>query len=517
MDNILTAILALLVGIVLGVIIILVVNYFRGKSNENKATKIIDQAKKEAEKQKRDALLELKEESYRLKKETEKEIKEKKSELKDSEDRLLQREKNLDKREELLNNRDAMLDQKDNNLLNKQKDLQEKEAKIDDLLKIEMEQLEAIAKFSKEKAHDLIMKRVEENMALEIADYIKEQEAEAKLRANEAAKQLIVGSMQRYANDVTNEQTVSTITLPNDEMKGRLIGREGRNIRTIESVTGVDLIIDDTPEAIVISSFDPLRREIAKITIETLIKDGRIHPARIEEVYDKVSKDMSEKITEIGNDTCYELGLTKVDPKLVNLIGKLNFRTSYGQNALQHSKEVGHLCGLMAAELGENITLAKRAGLLHDIGKAIDFEVDGSHVELGEEIAKKYHEDPVVVNSIKSHHGDTDATSVISTLVQIADTLSAARPGARNDSLENYIKRLEQLEEIGNSFEGVEKTFAMQAGREVRVMVKPEEIDDTQSFRIAREMKDKIEKEMQYPGTIKITVIRETRAQEEAK
>ncbi|MDE5888663.1 MAG: ribonuclease Y, partial [Bacilli bacterium] len=347
--------------------------------------------------------------------------------------------------------------------------------------------------------------------------YIKERETEAKLKSNEIAKGLIVASMQRYANDVTNEQTVSTITLPNDEMKGRLIGREGRNIRTIESVTGVDLIIDDTPEAIVISSFDPLRREIAKITIETLIKDGRIHPARIEEVYDKVSKDMSEKITEMGNETCYELGLTKVDPKLVNLIGRLNFRTSYGQNALQHSIEVGHLCGLMAAELGENVTLAKRAGLLHDIGKAIDFEVEGSHVELGEEMAKKYHEDPVVINAIKSHHGDAEATSIISVLVQVADTLSAARPGARNDSLENYIKRLEQLEEIGNSFEGVDKTFAMQAGREVRVMVKPDQIDDSQSYKIAREMKEKIEQEMQYPGTIKITVIRETRAQEEAK
>lgn len=517
MDKIVIAILALLVGIVLGVIIIIVVNKVRGKSAEGKATKMIEQAKKEAEKQKRDSLAELKEESYRLKKETEKEVKEKKEEIKESEERLLQREKNLDKREEILQNRDALLDQKDNNLLTKQKSLQEKEAKIDELMKEEMEQLETIAKFSKEKAHDMIMKRVEENMSLEIANYIKEQEAEAKLKANEVAKSLIVSSMQRYSNDVASDQTVSTISLPNDEMKGRLIGREGRNIRTIESVTGVDLIIDDTPEAIVISSFDPLRREIAKITIETLIKDGRIHPARIEEVYEKVSNDMNEKITEMGNEACYELGLSKVDPKLVNLIGKLNFRTSYGQNALQHSKEVGQLCGLMAAELGENVSLAKRAGLLHDIGKAIDFEVEGSHVELGEEIAKKYKEDEVVINAIKSHHGDCEPTSVISILVQIADTLSAARPGARNDSLENYIKRLEQLEEIGNSFDGVEKTFAMQAGREVRVMVKPEEVDDLTSFKIAREMKDKIENEMQYPGTIKITVIRETRAQEEAK
>ena len=516
MNDGLLFVLALLVGIIVGAIIILVVNFIRNRNNENKAGKMIEQAKKEAEKQKRDALLELKEESYRLKQETDKEIKEKKAEIKESEERLLQRENSLDKREELLQKRDAMLDQKDSTLVNKQKDLQEKEAKIEELLKSEMEQLENIAKFTKEKAHDLIMKRVEENMSREIAEYIKEQETEAKLKANEAAKNLIVGSMQRYANDVTSEQTVSTITLPSDEMKGRLIGREGRNIRTIESVTGVDLIIDDTPEAIVISSFDPLRREIAKITIETLIRDGRIHPARIEEVYEKVSIDMNEKITEMGNEACYELGVTKLDPKLVNLIGKLNFRTSYGQNVLQHAKEVAHLTGLMAAELGENVNLAKRAGLLHDIGKAIDFEVEGSHVELGEELAKKYKEDPVVINAIKSHHGDEPANSIIAELVQIADTLSAARPGARNDSLENYIKRLEQLEEIGNGFEGVEKTFAMQAGREVRVMVKPDEVDDTQSYKIAREMKEKIEKEMQYPGTIKITVIRETRAQEEA-
>ena len=509
----LMSIIALLVGIVLGVIIIIVINAIRDKNTESKANKLIEKAKKEAEKSKRDSLAELKEESYRLKQETDKEIKEKKKEVKESEERLLQREQNLDKREEMLTKRDALLDQKDNNLLKQQKEIQEKEAKMEELLKSEMEQLETIAKFSKEKAHDMIMQRVEDNMSREIAEYIREREAEAKL----TAKNLIVQSMQRYSNDVVNEQTVSTITLPNDEMKGRLIGREGRNIRTIESVTGVDLIIDDTPEAIVISSFDPLRREIAKQTIETLIKDGRIHPARIEEVYEKTSNDINEKITEMGNDACVELGLTKVDPKLVNLIGKLNFRTSYGQNALQHSKEVAYLCGLMASELGENVNLAKRAGLLHDIGKAIDFEVEGSHVELGIEMAKKYREDKVVINSIASHHGDEEATSVISVLVQIADTLSAARPGARNDSLENYIKRLEQLEEIGNSFEGVDKTFAMQAGREVRVMVKPDEIDDATSYKIARDMREKIEKEMQYPGTIKITVIRETRAQEEAR
>ena len=514
--NLLT-ILALLVGIVLGVIVILVINAIRTKGTESKANKLIEQAKKEAEKHKRDSLAELKEESYKLKQETDKEIKEKKKEVKESEERLLQREQNLDKREEMLTNRDALLDQKDNNILKKQKEIQEKEAKMDELLKSEMEQLETIAKFSKEKAHDMIMQRVEDNMSREIAEYIKEKETEAKLTANETAKSLIVQSMQRYSNDVANEQTVSTITLPNDEMKGRLIGREGRNIRTIESVTGVDLIIDDTPEAIVISSFDPLRREIAKQTIETLIKDGRIHPARIEEVYEKISNDINEKITEMGNDACVELGLTKVDPKLVNLVGKLNFRTSYGQNALQHSKEVAYLCGLMASELGENVNLAKRAGLLHDIGKAIDFEVDGSHVELGVEMAKKYKEDKIVINSIASHHGDEEPTSTIAVLVQVADTLSAARPGARNDSLENYIKRLEQLEEIGNSFEGVEKTFAMQAGREVRVMVKPEIIDDAKSYKIARDMREKVEKEMQYPGTIKITVIRETRAQEEAR
>lgn len=516
-NNVMSIILTLFIGIFVGIGFSLFINYLRGANAEKKADRFLEEAKKEAEKQKRDRLLEIKEESYKLKQEVDNEIKQKREELNATETRLIGREASLDKRDEMLQKREEVLEEKDSNILAKQKELQEKEVKMDEMYKEEMAQLENIAKFSKEKAHDMIMKRVESDMSKEIADYCREKEQEAKLSAHEKAKQIIVESMNRYSEDVASEQTVSTITLPSDEMKGRLIGREGRNIRTIESVTGVDLIIDDTPEAIVISSFDPLRREIAKITIETLIKDGRIHPARIEEVYDKVSKDMNTKITELGNETIYELGIMKMDPELINLIGKLHFRTSYGQNALQHSKEVANLTGLMASELGENVVLAKRAGLLHDIGKAIDFEMEGSHVDIGIDIAKKYKENSVVINAIASHHGDAEKTSIISALVEVADTLSAARPGARNDSLDNYIKRLEQLEEIGNSFEGVEKTFAMQAGREVRVMVKPDEVDDASSYKIAREMKEKIEAEMQYPGTIKIVVIRESRAQEEAR
>ena len=513
----LMSILALILGLIVGMVLYFIINKIINKNTENKANKMIENAKKEAEKYKRDSIFELKEESFKLKKETEREIKEKKEELKFSEDKMLQREKNLDKREEMLQNRDELLDQKDNNILAKQKEIQEKELKMESLLKEEMTRLENIAKFSKEKAHDLIMNRVENDMAKEIAEYIKDEETKAKLQASNKAKGLIVDAMQRYSSDVTSEMTVSVVDLPNDEMKGRLIGREGRNIRTIEAVTGVDLIIDDTPEAIVISSFDPFRREIAKITIDTLIKDGRIHPSRIEELYDKVLKDMNNKVTEIGNNAIYELGLTKIDPEIVTLIGKLKFRTSYGQNALKHSTEVANLTALMASEIGENVNLAKRAGLLHDIGKSIDFEVEGSHVEIGADIAKKYHEDEVVIDAICSHHGDKESKSIIAELVKIADTLSAARPGARNDSTENYVKRLEQLEEIGNSFNGVEKTFAMQAGREVRVIVKPDQISDAESYKIARDMKEKIETEMQYPGTVKITVIRETRALEEAK
>lgn len=511
------SILFLIIGLILGVIIAFIIIAITGFGAGKRAEKILQEAKKEADKHRRDTLLELKEESHKLKLEADREIKEKKSDLMLTENRLLDREKSLDKREELLQKRDDALEQKNNNLSLMQSKIQDKEAKMDELLKSEMEKLENISKFSKEKARELILERVETSMEKEISDMIKEREQSAKLEADKKAKNILVESMQKYSNDVATEQTVTTIVLPSDEMKGRLIGREGRNIRTIESVTGVDLIIDDTPEAIVISSFDPFRREIARITIETLIKDGRIHPARIEEIYDKVCKDMNARVLEIGNETIQELGLTKFDPELVTLLGKLHFRTSYGQNALTHSLEVARLCALMAGELGENVILAKRAGLLHDIGKSIDFEIEGSHVEIGATIAKKFHEDEVVLNSIMSHHGDTDPTSVISWLVQIADTLSAARPGARNDSFENYIQRLEQLETIGNSFEGVDKSYALQAGRELRVMVKPDMVDDLSSFKIARDLKNKIEEEMQYPGTIKITVIRETRAQEEAK
>ncbi len=512
-----TSIITLIIGLFAGGAGIYVVIVLTGAGVGKKAEKLLADAKKEAEKHKRDTLLELKEESYKLKNETDKEIKERKQEILASEDRLLNREKSLDKREEMLQDRDNRLVEKDNNLNALRKQIQDKELKMDELLKQEMEKLENIAKFSKEQAHKQILERVENDMSREIAEYIKEREAEAKLEVDKKAKNLLVNSMQRYSNDVTNLQTVTTISLPNDDMKGRLIGREGRNIRTIEAVTGVDLIIDDTPEAIVISSFDPYRREIAKVTIETLIKDGRIHPTRIEEIYDKTCKDINARTIELGNDVIVELGLTKFDPELVRLIGKLNYRTSYGQNALQHSKEVSHLSGLIAAELGENINLAKRAGLLHDIGKSIDYEIEGSHVDIGVDIAKKFHEDKVVINAIASHHGDTEPKSVIAIIAQIADTLSAARPGARSDSMENYIKRLEELESIGNSFPGVEKTYAMQAGREVRVIVKPEEIDDLTSLKVARDIKDKIENEMQYPGTIKITVIRETRAEEIAK
>ena len=517
MNDVIFSILLVIVGLFVGAFIMILINKLKVSAAQKEAEKIIQDAKKEAEKAKRDGVLELKEESYKLKNQTDTEIKEKKKELNELNQRIDNREKSLDKRDELLTEREKNLELKDKDLLAKQREIQEKDAKMEIIIKDQIALLEKISGFSKEKAREMVLKKVEEEMNREIAVYLKEREDEAKLEADRKAKEMIVSSMQRYSSDVTSEQTVSTVELPNDEMKGRIIGREGRNIRTIEAVTGVDLIIDDTPEVIVLSSFDPLRREIAKTTLETLIKDGRIHPARIEELYDKVCEDYKKIIREKGEEALFELGISKVDPEIVELVGKLAFRTSYGQDALAHSKEVAHLAGLMASELGENVSLAKRAGLLHDIGKAIDFEVEGSHVEIGADIAKKHGEDKVVINAIESHHGDKKAEYIISELVAIADALSAARPGARNDSLENYVKRLEELETIGNSIEGVEKTFAMQAGRELRVMVRPDQIDDLSSYKVAREIKDKIEETMQYPGTIKVVVIRETRVEEVAK
>ena len=517
MNNIVFSILLVIIGLIVGFGLAFIINSIRGNLVSKKAENMISSAKKEIEKLKRNAAIEQKEEAHKLKMDLDKEIREKKEELKDSEKRLLQREANLDKRDEMYQKRETTLDERENKLSEKQEEIQFEKSKVEEIRKEQLDLLEKISGFSRNKARELMMNQVKENMSKEISEYIREAENEARLEADRQAREMIVACMQKYAADIASDQTVTVVDLPNDEMKGRIIGREDRNIRTIEAITGVGLIIDDTPEAVVLSSFDPLRREIARVTLESLINDGRIHPTRIEEIYDKTCKDMKQKIIQFGQDATFELGLTKFDPELIEIIGKLHFRTSYGQNALQHSKEVAFLSGILAGELGENVALAKRAGLLHDIGKAVDHEIEGSHVDIGVDIAKKYKENDIVVNAIASHHGDTQAKSVIAVIVAIADALSASRPGARNDSLENYINRLSQLEEIGNEIDGVDKTYAVQAGRELRVVVKPEEVDDLEAHRIAREVKDKIEANMKYPGTIKITVVRETRAIEEAK
>ena len=517
MDEMLLSILLIIFGLVCGFGLTFLVAYIREGTTSKKIDKMLSDAEKNADKIKRDAVMEAKEKSYQLKLEVDKDIKEKKSELKDSENKLLQRESSLDKRDELCQRRESTLDEREEKLIQRQKNIQEQEAKVEEIKKQQISLLEEISGYSKEKAHDLIMKNVKESMSREIAIYISEQENEAKMIVDKKAQEMIVTSMQKYAADIASGETVTVVSLPNDDMKGRLIGREGRNIRTIEAVTGVDLIIDDTPEAVVLSSFDPLRREMARLTLETLIKDGRVHPTRIEEVYDKVCKDTKEKILEYGNNALFELGITKMAPELIELIGRLHFRTSYGQNALQHSIEVANLAGLLAGEIGEDVTLAKRAGLLHDIGKAVDHEIEGSHVTIGVDLAKKYGENDIIINAIASHHGDIESTSVISSLVAVADALSVSRPGARNDSLENYVKRLTQLEDVANDIEGVSKAYAMQAGRELRVIVEPDEIDDLEAHRVARDIKEKIESTLNYPGTIKITVVRETRAVEEAK
>ena len=517
MNNIIFSILLYIIGLISGLGLIVLVAHIKKNNASLEAIKIIEEAKNNAENMKKQLMDNTKKEIEVAKNEAMEFVKEKKEEIKNSEKYLLQREASMDKRDEIYQRRESLLDEKEEKLNTKANEIQEEKGKVDELKNEQVELLQKISEMTKEEARKVLLDDVKASMAKQIGQYIKEQEIEAKLTADKKAKEMLISSMQRYAADIASDQTVTVVDLPNDDMKGRIIGREGRNIRTIEAVCGVDLIIDDTPEAVVVSSFDPLRREIARLTLETLIKDGRIHPTRIEEVYDKISKDMKQKIIEYGNDALFELGITRVDPALVEIIGKLHFRTSYGQNALQHSLEVAQLSGVIASEFSEDVNLAKRAGLLHDIGKAIDHDIEGSHVELGINIAKKFHEDEIIINSIASHHGDTESTSLIANIVAIADSLSASRPGARNDSLENYIQRLSQLEDVGNTVDGVDKAYALQAGRELRVIVKPEEVDDLTAHKIARDVKEKIEATMKYPGTVKITVVREVRAEEEAK
>ena len=477
---------------------------------EEKAREIIDEALKTAETKKREALLEVKEESIKTKNELDKEIKERRAEAQRYERRIQQKEENIDKKADAIEKKEASLAAKEENI-NKMKE------EISKLNEQRLQELERISGLTSEQAKDYLLKIVEDEVKHETAVMIKEYESRAKEEADKKAKEYVVSSIQRCAADHVSETTISVVQLPNDEMKGRIIGREGRNIRTLETMTVVDLIIDDTPEAVILSGFDPIRREVARIALEKLIIDGRIHPARIEEMVEKAQKEVEVMIKEEGESATLEVGVHGIHPELVRLLGKMKFRTSYGQNALKHSIEVAQLSGLLAAELGLDVRLAKRAGLLHDIGKAVDHEMEGSHIQLGVELCKKYKENATVINAVESHHGDVEATSLIACIVQAADTISAARPGARRETLETYTSRLKQLEEITNNFKGVDKSFAIQAGREVRVMVVPEQITDADMVLLARDISKQIEADMEYPGQIKVNVIRESRVVDYAK
>ena len=508
-----------IIVLVLGILLILAGLYLI-KSNKDKAEKIgnaeekarniIDEALKAAETKKREGLLELKEETLRNKNELERESKERRSELQKFEKRVLAKEEALDRKADSLEKRESQLTSREDKLNKRQ-------AEVDALSEKRVQELERISGLTSEQAKDYLLKTVEDEVKHETAMLVKELETRAKEEAGKKAKEYVVTAIQKCAADHVAETTISVVPLPNDEMKGRIIGREGRNIRTLETMTGVDLIIDDTPEAVILSSFDPIRREVARIALEKLIVDGRIHPARIEEMVEKAQKEVETMIREEGEAATLEVGVHGIHPELVRLLGKMKFRTSYGQNALKHSIEVAQLSGLLAAEIGVDVRMAKRAGLLHDIGKSVDHEMEGSHIQIGVDLCKKYKESPIVINAVESHHGDVEPTSLIACIVQAADTISAARPGARRETLETYTNRLNQLEDITNSFKGVEKSFAIQAGREIRVMVVPEQVSDADMILLARDIAKQIEAELEYPGQIKVSLVRETRATEYAK
>ena len=514
MDKIIFAVIGFVVG---AAIFFLVGILYRKKvaereigSAEMEATRLINEAIRNGENRKKEMLLEAKDEIHRSRTEHDKEVKERRAELSKQERRLEQKETTLDKKTEAF-------ERKEEDLAKKMAKVAETQAKADELVKAQTAKLEEISELTQEQAKQYLLQSVEEEVRHEAAMKIKEIEAQLKDEADATAREVIATAIQRCAADHAAETTVSVVALPNDEMKGRIIGREGRNIRTLETITGVDLIIDDTPEAITVSSFDPVRREVARLALEKLIADGRIHPTRIEDMVEKARKEVDRTIREEGERACYETGVHNLNPELVKILGRQKYRTSYGQNVLNHSIEVAHIAGLMAAELGVDVALAKRAGLLHDLGKSIDHEVEGSHVQLGADLLRKYKENPVVLNAVEAHHGDVEPKTVIAVLVQAADAISAARPGARRENVENYIRRLQKLEELTGSYPGVDKAFAIQAGREVRIMVKPEVVTEDNMILLARDIAKKIESELEYPGQIKINVIRETKAVEYAK
>lgn len=477
---------------------------------EDKAREIIDEALKTAEAKKREALLDAKEENLRIKNEFDKEMKERRNEVQRMEKRVLSKEENLDRKVE-------QMEKKESALASKEASLEKQKAKVEELQAKRLQELERISGLTSEQAKDYLIKTVEDEVKHETAVMIKEMEIRAKEEAGKKAKEYVVNAIQKCAADHVAETTISLVQLPNDEMKGRIIGREGRNIRTLETMTGVDLIIDDTPEAVILSSFDPIRREVARIALEKLIVDGRIHPARIEEMVEKAQKEVETMMREEGEAATLEVGVHGIHPELVRLLGKMKFRTSYGQNALKHSIEVAQLCGLLAGEIGVDVRMAKRAGLLHDIGKSVDHEMEGSHISIGVDLCRKYKESPIVINAVESHHGDVEPETLIACIVQAADTISAARPGARRETLETYTTRLTQLESIANGFNGVDKSFAIQAGREIRVMVVPEQVGDADMVILARDIAKQIESELEYPGQIKVSLIRESRATDVAK